>query len=200
MASQTLQGRKVAVLATDGFEQVELQKPVEALRDAGADVEVVAPHGGQIQGYNHHDKGRMVPVDRDLSQARPEAYDALVLPGGVINPDQLRLSHKAIAFVRSFVEADKPIAAICHGPWTLIDAGGVDGRRVTSWPSLRTDLLNAGADWVDEPVVADQGLVTSRKPDDLPAFCAKMIEEFAEGRHPGRDRGAGAGQVARPHA
>ena len=187
MADQKLQGRKVAVLATDGFEEIELQKPVEALRQAGAEVQVVAPHGGQIQGYNHFDKGQMVKVDRELAQTRAEDYDALVLPGGVINPDQLRLASSAIDFVRAFVDADKPIAAICHGPWTLINARGVDGRRMTSWPSLKVDLLNAGADWVDEPVVVDQGLVTSRKPDDLPAFCAKMIEEFAEGRHRARE-------------
>ncbi|MDE2488892.1 MAG: type 1 glutamine amidotransferase [Alphaproteobacteria bacterium] len=183
MAEERLQGCKVAVLATDGFEQVELEKPVEALRNAGADVEVVAPHGGEIQGFNHHDKGRKVPVDRELSQARPDQYDAIVLPGGVINPDELRLHPEAIEFVRSFVETDKPIAAICHGPWTLINASGVKGKRMTSWPSLQTDLRNAGAEWVDEQVVVDGGLVTSRKPDDLPAFCDKMIEEFAEGRH-----------------
>lgn len=200
MAEQRLQGRKVAVLATDGFEQVELEKPVEALRQAGAEVEVVSPHGGQIQGYNHFDKGQMVKVDRDLAQARPEDYDALVLPGGVINPDQLRLVPQAIDFVRTFVDADKPIAAICHGPWTLINAGGVDGKRMTSWPSLQIDLLNAGADWVDEQVVVDQGLVTSRRPDDLPAFCAKMIEEFAEGRHVGAGRGAAEGKAGQPPA
>jgi protease I len=200
MAERKLQGRRVAVVAADGFEQVELMKPVEALRQAGAEVEVVAPHGGQIQGYNHFDKAQMVKVDRELAQARPEDYDALVLPGGVINPDQLRLVPKAIDFIRTFVDADKPIAAICHGPWTLINAGGVKGRRMTSWPSLQADLLNAGADWVDEPVVVDQGLVTSRKPDDLPAFCAKMIEEFAEGRHDGVGRSAAHGEGAQPRA
>jgi len=183
MAEQRLQGRKVAVLATDGFEQVELQKPVEALKNAGAEVEVVAPHGGEIQGFNHHDKGDKVPVDRELASADPADYDAIVLPGGVINPDQLRLEPRAIEFVRSFAEAGKPIAAICHGPWTLINAEAVEGKRMTSWPSLETDLANAGAEWVDEEVVVDDGLVTSRRPDDLPAFCAKMIEEFAEGRH-----------------
>lgn len=177
---------KVAVLATDGFEQVELTKPVEALRDAGATVEIVAPKSGSIQGWQHFDKGDQVSVDRPLDQADPNSYDALVLPGGVINPDQLRLVPKAIDFVRAFVTSGKPIAAICHGPWTLIDAGGVKGRRVTSWPSLRADLTNAGAQWVDQEVVTDQGLVTSRRPDDLDAFCRKMIEEFAEGRHPAR--------------
>jgi protease I len=198
MAEQRLQGKKVAVLATDGFEQIELTTPVEVLRGAGAEVEVISPHGGEIQGWNHHDKGQKVRVDRELAQATPDEYDALVLPGGVINPDQLRLAAQAIAFVRQFVEAGKPIAAICHGPWTLINARGVDGRRMTSWPSLKVDLVNAGADWVDQEVVVDEGLVTSRKPDDLPAFCAKMIEEFAEGRHARAHRSVGAGE-ARPH-
>lgn len=183
MAAERLQGCRVAVLATDGFEQVELEKSVEALRQAGAQVEVVAPHGGQIQGFNHHDKGRMVPVDRDLASARPDQYDAIVLPGGVINPDELRLEPRAIAFIRSFADEGKPIAAICHGPWTLINAEAVEGKRMTSWPSLEIDLENAGAEWVDEPVVVDHGLVTSRKPEDLPVFCESMIEEFAEGRH-----------------
>jgi protease I len=183
MANDRLSGKKVAVLATDGFEQVELEKPVQALKEAGAQVDVVSPHGGQIQGFNHFDKGSMVPVDRELAQADADDYDAIVLPGGVINPDQLRLVPQAIAFLRSFAEAGKPIAAICHGPWTLINAEAVEGKRMTSWPSLEVDLENAGADWVDQEVVVDNGLVTSRKPDDLPAFCAKMIEEFAEGRH-----------------
>lgn len=197
MADGRLQGRKVAVLATDGFEQVELTKPVEALKAAGAEVHVVSPKGGQIQGYNHHDKGDMIPVDRELAQAQSGDYDALVLPGGVINPDQLRLEEKAIDFIRDFVRSEKPIAAICHGPWTLIDAGGVEGRKVTSWPSLKADLRNAGAEWVDQEVVVDAGLVTSRNPDDLPAFCAKMVEEFAEGRHGAgrRQADAGAGQT-----
>lgn len=181
-----LKGRRVAVLATDGFEQVELTRPAAALKQAGATVHVVAPKSGHIQGWNHHDKADRVPVDVALGEADPEGYDALVLPGGVINPDALRLVPAAIEFVRAFVTAGKPIAAICHGPWTLIDAGGVMERKVTSWPSLRTDLVNAGAAWVDEPVVVDQGLVTSRKPDDLDAFCEKMIEEFAEGRHAAR--------------
>jgi len=183
MPNTKLQGRKVAVLATDGFEQSELETPVQALKDAGAHVEVVSPKSASIQGWEHHDKGRMVVVDRQLSDASAADYDALVLPGGVMNPDALRLAPEAVSLVRAFVEAGKPIAAICHGPWTLINAGGVKGRRMTSWPSLEVDLRNAGADWVDQDVVVDHGLVTSRKPDDLPAFCAKMIEEFAEGAH-----------------
>lgn len=186
MAQARLEGKKVAVLATDGFEQVELEKPVAALKAAGAQVEVIAPKDGEIQGFNHHDKGDKVRVDRALASASPRDYDAIVLPGGVINPDALRLEDDAIAFIRAFAEADKPIAAICHGPWPLINAEAVQGRRMTSWPSLEADLRNAGADWVDEEVVVDKGLVTSRNPDDLPAFCARMIEEIAEGRH---DRG-----------
>lgn len=183
MSVPSLAGRRVAVLATDGFEQSELEKPVEALRAAGAEVEVIAPKPGQIQGWEHHDKGRAVPVDRELASADAAAYDAIVLPGGVMNPDALRLEPKAIDFIHHFVAEKKPVAAICHGPWTLINAGGVEGREMTSWPSLEADLKNAGARWVDREVVVDHGLVTSRKPADLPAFCAKMIEEFAEGRH-----------------
>jgi len=181
-----LNGKQVAVLATDGVEQVELTEPVKALKAAGATVHVVSPKSGTIQGWNHFDKGDSIPVDQALDQADPAAYAALLLPGGVINPDQLRLQPKAIAFVRHFVEQRKPIAAICHGPWTLIDAGGVKGRKVTSWPSLQTDLRNAGAEWVDQEVVTDQGLVTSRKPDDIPAFSKQMIEAFREGGHTGR--------------
>lgn len=178
-----LNGRAVAVLATDGVEQVELTEPVKALKDAGAQVHVVAPKSGTIQGWNHHDKADPIPVDQPLGQVNPESYDALLLPGGVMNPDELRTDPKAVQFVRHFVEAGKPIAAICHGPWTLIEADGVRGRQMTSWPSLQTDLRNAGAQWVDEEVVTDNGLVTSRKPQDIPAFCRKMIEEFREGVH-----------------
>jgi protease I len=181
--AQQLHGKKVAVLATDGVEQVELTEPVKALKSAGAAVDIVAPKPGKIQGFNHHDKGDTIAVDKTLDQADSSGYAALVLPGGVINPDALRLEPLAIRFVRDFIQAGKPIAAICHGPWTLIDADGVEGKRMTSWPSLKADLTNAGAHWVDEPVVTEQGLVTSRKPDDLPAFCRKMVEEFAEGRH-----------------
>jgi protease I len=178
-----LSGKRVAVVATDGFEQVELTEPVKALKGAGADVKVISPKSGEIQGYNHHDKPDGIPVDQTLDRASPDRFDALVLPGGVINPDALRIEPKAISFIRHFVESGKPIAAICHGPWTLINAGGVKGKRMTSWPSLELDLKNAGATWVDEQVVTDHGLVTSRKPDDIPAFCKKMIEEFQEGRH-----------------
>lgn len=183
MASPRIEGAKVAVLATNGFEQSELEQPVAALTAAGATVHVIAPKGPEIQGWEHHDKGRSTAVDLELAKAKAGDYDALVLPGGVINPDALRLEKKAIAFIGEFVKAGKPIGAICHGPWTLIDAGGVEGRTMTSWPSLETDLKNAGAKWVDKEVVVDQGLVTSRKPDDIPAFCRKLIEEIAEGRH-----------------
>jgi protease I len=178
-----LRGKRVAALVENGFEQSELLKPKRALEQAGATVDVVSPVTGQVKGWEHTDWGQTVPVDRPLDQARADDYDALLLPGGVMNPDKLRINPKAIEFVRSFVTAQKPIAAICHAPWTLIEAGAVRGRTVTSWPSLRADLANAGARWVDQEVVVDNGLVTSRKPDDIPAFNRKMIEEFAEGRH-----------------
>ncbi len=181
MSNQQLTGRRIAVLATDGFEQSELEKPVEALKAAGAEVEVVSLESGKIQGMVHDKVGREVSVDRALSSADASDYDALVLPGGVANPDTLRIQTSAVDFVRSFARAHKPIAAICHGPWTLINAEAIDGRTMTSWPSLEVDLRNAGAHWVDEEVVVDRGLVTSRNPDDLPAFCAKMIEAFAGG-------------------
>jgi protease I len=173
-------GRKVAVLATDGVEQSELIEPVKALKGANAEVVVIAPHSGQIQGMKHHDKGDRLTVDHDLSSVSPEKFDALVLPGGVANPDALRIDAKAVAFVRHFVAADKPIAAICHGPWTLIEAGGVKGHTMTSWPSLKTDLSNAGASWEDKSVVVDRKLVTSRKPDDLPDFCREMLKLFGQ--------------------
>ena len=178
-----IRGQKIAILATDGFEYSELAVPRQELLDHGAAVEIVSPKDGAIQGYNHHEKGDTLPVDRRLQDAKPEDYAALVLPGGVINPDALRLEPAAVNFVRAFVQAKKPIAAICHGPWTLSYANGVRGRTMTAWPSLKGDLENAGAHWVDEPVVVDHGLVTSRKPDDLAQFCKKMIEEFREGRH-----------------
>ena len=179
--TQSLKGKRVAILATDGFEQSELTEPHKALIAAGATVEIVAPHGGSIQGMQHHEKGQQVPVDTVLNEAIGQSYDALMLPGGVANPDTLRTNPDAVSFVRTFFEQHKPVAAICHGPWTLIEANVVRGRKLTSWPSLQTDLRNAGAEWVDEEVVIDHGLVTSRKPDDLAAFCPKMIEEFAEG-------------------
>jgi protease I len=190
----TLDGKTVAILAADGFEQVELLEPRKALDAAGARTRVVSPAKGEVQGWKHFDKADKVKVDVPLEQADAGEFDALLLPGGVINPDQLRLQPKAIEFIRAFVEAGKPIAAICHGPWTLIDAGGVEGRKITSWPSLRADLTNAGAEWVDEEVVTDRGLVTSRKPADIPAFNRKMIEEFAEGPH---SPGATAGRQRR---
>jgi protease I len=184
--AQELSGKKIAILATDGFEQVELTEPMKALKNAGATVEVVAPHDGEIQGMNHHDKGDKIKVDRTLEQAKPDDYDAIVLPGGVANPDQLRTIGRAVAFARHFFDAKKPIAVICHGPWTLVEAGVVKGVEMTSWPSVKTDLVNAGARWVDREVVVDRGIVSSRKPADLPAFCKKMIEEFREGRHTAR--------------
>jgi protease I len=177
MADMT--GRRIAVLATDGVEQAELTEPVKALRAAGAEVDVISPKGGTIQAMNHHDFADKLPVDVELSAARAEDYDGLLLPGGVANPDTLRTIPEAVAFVRDFLEAEKPIASICHGPWTLIEAEGVEGRRMTSWPSLQTDLRNAGAIWSDEPVVRDGWLVTSRQPDDLPQFNAAIIELFA---------------------
>jgi protease I len=179
-----LKGKKIAALVDNGFEQSELVDPKKALEQAGAEVHVISPQTGEVKGWQHTDWGQKVRVDRELGSARPADYDGLLLPGGVMSPDRLRANPKAVAFVKEFVAASKPIAAICHGPWTLIEAGAVKGRRVTSWPSLKTDLTNAGASWVDEEVVVDRGLVTSRKPDDIPAFNRKMIEEFAEGVHP----------------
>jgi len=178
----TLQGKKIAILATDGFEEDELLKPLHALEAAGAQVDVVSTNGGWIKGWKHTDWGEEVAVDVELKSAKPEEYDALVLPGGVQNPDKLRQVPEAVRFVRHFLDERKPIAAICHGPWTLIEAGGVRGRTMTSWPSLKTDLSNAGARWVDQEVVVDEGLITSRKPDDLPAFDEKMVAEFARPR------------------
>jgi protease I len=181
--SQSLNGKKVAILVADGFEQVELTEPRKALQDAGAQTAIVSPAEGKVKGWNMKDWGEQLPVDVPLDSARADEYDALLLPGGVMNPDKLRINPKAVQFVKAFFEAGKPVAAICHGPWTLIEAGAVRDRTITSWPSLQTDLRNAGARWVDQEVVTDNGLVSSRKPDDLPAFNRKMIEEFAEGRH-----------------
>jgi len=177
--SGRLDGCRVAFLATDGFEGVELAKPLEGLREAGSHADVVSLKSEAIQGYDHHTPADKVPVDKTLDEVSAAEYDALVLPGGVMNPDALRTEPQAIAFVREFVRSNKPIAAVCHGPWTLIDAGGVYGKTVTSWPSLKMDLTNAGAKWVDEEVVVDGNLVTSRKPDDLPAFVEKTIDMIA---------------------
>ncbi|MGB7976519.1 MAG: type 1 glutamine amidotransferase domain-containing protein [Roseiarcus sp.] len=178
MADDTLKGLTVAILATDGFEQAELVEPQKALHQAGAETRVVSPKAERIRGWKSKDWGDEVRVDAPLDQAKPEDFDALLLPGGVMNPDSLRMLPKAVAFVKAFFDADKPVAAICHGPWTVIEAGGARGRQLTSWPSLKTDLKNAGADWVDKEVVVDQKLVTSRKPDDLPAFNREMIALF----------------------
>jgi protease I len=181
--AEELKGKRVAALVTDGFEQVELLKPKEALERAGAHVEVVSPKPGDVRGWNHTEWGDRVNVDRTVTDATPDDFDALLLPGGVMNPDHLRTDAAAVEFVRAFAVSGKPIAVICHGPWTLVEAGVVRGVRITSWPSVKTDLINAGANWVDEEVVVDRGIVSSRKPDDIPAFNRKMIEEFGEGKH-----------------
>ena len=178
-----LQGKRVAFLATDMVEQVELTEPWKAVKEAGATPELVSLEEGEIQGFNHYDKADTFKVDRTVEEARADDYDALVIPGGVGNPDTMRTDENAVELVRQFFEQGKPVGVICHGPWMLVEAGVVRGRTVTSWPSLRTDIRNAGGEWVDEQVVVDDGLVTSRKPDDLPAFNAKIVEEFAEGRH-----------------
>jgi protease I len=181
-----LDNLKVAILVADGFEQQEMTDPRKALDDVGAITQIVSPaKGNEVQGWKHYEHANKFPVDVKLDQANAADFDALLLPGGVANPDQLRMNPKAVQFVREFFDAGKPVAVICHGPWTLIDAGVVKGRKITSWPSVKTDLINAGADWVDQEVVVDNGLVSSRKPDDIPAFNQKMIEEFKEGRHRG---------------
>jgi protease I len=188
-----LDGKTIAFLAAnEGTEQVELTEPWKAVAQEGGTPELISIEPGQIQAFNHLDKGDTFQVDRTAADANPSRYDGLVLPGGVANPDFLRADQDAVAFVRAFFEDGKPVAAICHGPWTLIDAGVVKGRTLTSWPSLQTDLRNAGATWVDEEVHVDEGLVTSRKPDDLPAFCEKLVEELCEGRHEGQRPRAGA--------
>jgi protease I len=178
-----LEGKKVAILVADGFEQVELTDPKQALEAAGAETQIISPNEHQVKGWQHTEWGDVFDVDSTLENSDPDDYDALLLPGGVMNPDKLRRDERAVNFVKAFFDAGKPVAAICHGPWTLIDAGVVKGRQLTSYESIQTDLKNAGAQWVDEEVVVDNGLVTSRKPDDLPAFNRKMIEEFAEGEH-----------------
>jgi protease I len=179
MASEDIRGLKVAILVTDGFEQVELIEPREALDQAGAETRIVSPKDERVRGWNFTDWGRTLPVEVKLDQARPEDFDALLLPGGVINPDKLRIEPKAVAFVKAFFDAGKPIAAICHGPWTILEAGCARGRRMTSWPSLKTDLKNAGADWTDQETVVDGNMLTSRKPDDIPAFKREMLKLFA---------------------
>ena len=179
-----LNGKKIAFLtANEGVEEVELTEPRKAVTEAGAETELLAPEPGEVQAFDHLDKAEAYPVDKVVGDASASDYDGLVLPGGVANPDNLRTHPEAVSFVRDFFAAGKPVAAICHGPWTLIEADVVKGRKLTSWPSLQTDLRNAGAEWVDEEVVVDQGLVTSRKPDDLEAFNAKIVEEFEEGKH-----------------
>jgi protease I len=185
--SDQLSGKKVAILATDGVERVELEQPRDAVTDAGAAVELLSIHEGEIAARNHdlEDAGTFT-VDGLVVDAAVDDYDALLLPGGTVNPDKLRMDEDAVGFVREFFESGKPIGSICHGPWTLVEAGVVAGRQITSWPSVRTDLRNAGATVLDQEVVVDDGLVSSRSPDDLPAFCTKIVEEFAEGRHPAR--------------
>lgn len=180
---EKLKGKKVAILVADGFEQVELTEPKKALEDAGAVTEIVSPSGDEVQGWNHDEKADLFTVDMPLSRARSDDYDALLLPGGVRNPDQLRMLIRAVEFIDGFFATGKPVAAICHAPWTLIDSEKVKGRTITSWPSLKSDLINAGAHWVDRDVVVDNGLVTSRKPEDIPAFNKKMVEEFAQSRY-----------------
>jgi protease I len=183
MADKQLKGKKVAILAADMFERVELEEPRKALEQAGAETEIVSIHDGEIQGFDHFEPKSKLKVDKTVEEVSAADYDALLVPGGVGNPDQLRADENAVRFVRDFVEQKKPLAVICHGPWVLVEAGVVRGRKLTSWPSLQTDIRNAGGNWVDEEVVVDEGIVTSRKPDDIPAFNKKMIEEFAEGRH-----------------
>jgi protease I len=179
-----LRGKKIAFLmANEGVEQVEFTRPWEAVREAGAETELIAPEAGKVQAFNHLDKADTWDADRAVGDANPDDYDGLVLPGGVANPDQLRTVPEEVKFARSFFEAGKPVGVICHGPWTLVEADVVKSRTITSWPSLRTDIRNAGGNWVDEEVHVDAGLVSSRKPDDLDAFCAKIVEEFAEGVH-----------------
>jgi protease I len=192
--SDQLHGKRIAFLvANEGVEQVELTEPLKAVREAGAEADLLAPEAGEAQAFNHLDKGDRFPVDKAVADADAGDYDGLVLPGGVANPDQLRTEGEAVEFVRSFFAAGKPVGVICHGPWTLIEADVVRGRTLTSWPSLQTDLRNAGAEWVDEEVHVDAGLVTSRKPEDLQAFSAKIVEEFAEGAHEGQRDSVTAG-------
>ena len=186
VAEQQLQGKKIAFIATDMVEEVELTEPWKAVKEAGGAPELLSIKSGEIQAFEHYDKSKTYKVDKEISSARMDDYDGLVIPGGVGNPDTMRMETDAVEFVRAFFEAGKPVAVICHGPWMLVEADVVRGRQLTSWPSLETDIRNAGGNWVDKEVVVDQGLVTSRKPDDLPAFCAKLVEEFSEGVHAGQ--------------
>jgi protease I len=192
MGEKKLAGKKVAILAADMFERVELEEPRKALENAGATTEVVSIHDGEIQGFDHFEPSKRTKVDKTVEEASASDYDALLVPGGVGNPDQLRGDENAVNFVREFVDSKKPLAVICHGPWVLVEAGAVRGRTLTSWPTLQTDIRNAGGNWVDQEVVVDDGIVTSRKPDDIPAFNKKMIEEFSEGRHEARSKAADA--------
>jgi protease I len=178
-----LDGKRIAFIATNGVEQIELTEPWKAVEEEGGEPELISLENGEIQGFNHLDHGDKFKVDKAIGDANSDDYDNIVLPGGVANPDFLRMSDEVVSFIRDFFEKGKPVASICHGPWTLVEAGVVDGMTLTSWPSLRTDIRNAGGNWVDEEVHVDRGLVTSRKPDDLPAFNRKLVEEFAEGRH-----------------
>ncbi|HWF31879.1 MAG TPA: type 1 glutamine amidotransferase domain-containing protein [Solirubrobacteraceae bacterium] len=191
--SDQLSGKKIAFLvAQEGVEEVELTEPWKAVEQAGGEPVLIAPESGEVQALQHLDKSKTFPVDETLADAEPDDYDGVVLPGGVANPDQLRTESHAIEFLQRFFAAGKPVGVICHGPWTLVEADLVRGRTITSWPSLKTDIRNAGGDWVDEEVVVDEGLVSSRNPDDLPAFCAKIVEEFAEGKHDVAHAGATA--------
>jgi protease I len=193
MADKKLEGKRIAFLvANEGIEQVELTEPWKAVEQAGGTPELIAPEGGEAQAFNHLDKADTFQVDKTAADASAGDYDGLVLPGGVANPDNLRTHEEAVEFVRDFFKAGKPVGVICHGPWTLVEADVLKGRTITSWPSLKTDITNAGGKWVDEEVVVDEGLVSSRKPDDLPAFTAKIVEEFAEGVHDGQRQSVGA--------
>jgi len=188
-----LDGKRIAFLvAPEGMEQVELTEPWKAVEEAGGSPELISTESGEVQAFNHLDKADTFPVDRTVQEADASDYDALVLPGGVANPDFLRMDDDAVAFARAFFEQSKPVGVICHGPWTLVEAGVLRGRTITSWPSLQTDIRNAGGTWVDAEVVVDEGLVSSRRPDDLPAFCAKIVEEFCEGEHEAQSRSVGA--------
>ena len=187
-----LKGKTIAFLAAEGVEQVELTEPWKAIESEGGTPELISLEAGEIQAFNHLDKADTFPVDRTVADASASDYDGLVLPGGVANPDSLRMDDDAVAFARAFFEQAKPVGVICHGPWTLVEADVLRNRKITSWPSLRTDIANAGGNWVDEEVVVDEGLVSSRKPDDLPAFCAKIVEEFCEGVHEGQRQSVGS--------